>query len=498
MTNLLDTPIVLVFAGEDETGQLLNDMYALHIERREWKQISYARGPTPLPRLLHTAVAISSTLMVVIGGDTWEATDSAEATTALNDIWVFNYSDSSWKQVKNTGSVELPFLSCSSAVFGRAKSQVPGVYIFGGYSRDKTNFNVVYRLRISDWKLEVLPHVEKDASGNKRIVDRNGEDDPKENEEYGERVIPRDRESHGAIWLPGIGMLVVGGDGGVSILGDCWLFCQHPDDPKSWRWQELRLVPAGNRPGNQLPRLAGHSLVALPTNTFKVMVWGGILNTGQEVMASTVSYVIELDRANTAQTVRVTNTGKAPKTGRILHGLVRSKNMLFAFGGCDSEGNIQIGTQYGRLLPNFKAPNQAASYFGSEAMEMAMRGTHNEKSDADEKKPANTGEKNESIVASRIPVTGKVLEEMDMGLLVSIEVGGKPFKGVLVALEGDDDAEMVDVSADGKQTTDGQRSKNSHVKPSKRPKLDAAAEALPDSPPTLEVRPARAEVIQLE
>ena len=33
MTRLLDSSIILVFAGEDTTGKLLSDMYSLDIER---------------------------------------------------------------------------------------------------------------------------------------------------------------------------------------------------------------------------------------------------------------------------------------------------------------------------------------------------------------------------------------------------------------------------------------------------------------------------------
>ncbi|CAN8063746.1 unnamed protein product [Agarophyton chilense] len=512
-TNLLGTPIILLFAGEDEGGVLLDDMYALHIERREWQRVIYAPGPKPTPRLLHTAVSVSSTSLVVIGGDTWDAAKLMESgeldATAMNDIWVFDYSDKSWQEITDTGSIKLPHLSCSSAVFGRSRSQVPGVYIFGGYKLEKTNQNVVYRLRISDWKLETLPHVEVDENGKKTIVRSNDTEDSNEAqatkqtegsgkaEKFGKRIIPKDRESHGAIWLPGVGMLIIGGDGGQSILGDCWLFSQHKDDLQSWRWQELRLVPTGNRVGNRLPPLAGHSLTVLPTSSLKVMVWGGILNTGQEVMASNISYVIDLDKANLAQTIRVTNTGRVPKAGRILHGFVRARDMVFAFGGCDSEGKSHGGVPYGRLLPNFKALNQAASYFGSEAATMAKYGGRVEKSDFDGDKLGNgVTRKSSSANASRTALTGKILEVMDIGLLVSIEIDGKSFKGVLVANETDDETMMIDIPDVIQNASKGSAGIRGDDMPSKRPKLDAAAAALPDSPP--KVRSNRNKVIHLE
>ncbi|PXF45752.1 Dynein alpha chain, flagellar outer arm [Gracilariopsis chorda] len=507
MTRLLNTPLLVMFGGEDETGSLQNDMFVLHVERRQWHNVTYASGPKPSPRLLHTAVAISSHMLIIIGGETWETGGTeVSPTIAMNDIWVFDYYDSSWREIGRSDFERLPVLSCLSAVFGRAKGQVPGVYIFGGFGRSERNGSVVYKLRTSDWKLETIRVV-----NSKKRKDTHNSIGRSPNPE---KITwhPRERESHGAIWLPGYGMLVVGGDGGSSILGDCWLFFQDEKDPQTWRWKEIHLKPVGGQTENRLPPLAGHSLVALPTSTVQVLVWGGILNSGQEVMDSEFSYVIDLDRLDRAHTRRVKNVGKTPATGRILHGFARANDLLFAVGGCDADGNVLPGTQYGRLLPKLKASVQAARFFGPKALRTAV-GETDVKTDVNNA-VQNTGTEDSAAKKvqakankdadgtngrSRGPFPGKVLEVTDMGLLVSIVIDGKPFKGVLVKNPTNGKREKKE-GAEDKMQIDGQKSKPLEAVPRKKPKLDPAAEALPDSP---EIRPkpkpiSREEVIQLE
>lgn len=503
MTRLLNTPLLVMFGGEDETGALQNDMFVLHVERRQWQKITYSSGPKPCPRLLHTAVAISSHMLIIIGGETWE-NGGAEVspTIAMSDLWVFDYYNSFWREIGSSDGNRLPVLSCLSAVFGRAKGQVPGVYIFGGFGRSERNGSVVYKLRTSDWKLETIRVAQSETK--KDVQNSVGVGANQQNVVW----CPRERESHGAIWLPGYGMLVVGGDGGTSILGDCWLFFQDEKDPQTWRWKEIHLKPVGGQTENRLPPLAGHSLIALPTSTVQVLVWGGILNSGQEVMDSEFSYVIDLDRLDRAQTRRVKNLGKKPATGRILHGFARANDSLFAVGGCDADGNVLPGTQYGRLLPKLKTNVQSAKFFGTQAHRMAVGATETNSTTENDGAQESAEKKMKANVSTDVggrdrrrrgPFPGTVLEVTDMGLLVSIVIDGKPYKGVLVKNPTDGKREK-DQGIDDKMQTDGRTSDALEAAARKKPKLDPAAEALPDSPA---IRPkpmpmSREEVIQLE
>lgn len=497
MTRLLNSSIVLVFAGEDLSGNVLSDMYSLHIEKAEWRRIVYADGPGPSPRLLHTATAISSTAMVVMGGDAIDQSDrdQKESTPApTNDVWVFDIRDFSWREIKSNGPVFPPVCSCHSAVFGTGIGQVPALYIFGGFSTGDASGSTVMRLRICDWKWERLPVLVKGTDGKTVSLEDPTSLPPKKD---GERVevpqYPTARESHAAVWLPSMnGMLLVGGDGGAAMLNDCWLFVPSSRKKGAWKWRHLKLSMARGLTKNKLPLCAGHSVLTLTTEKTQVIVWGGI--TGYQadtLMASDTCYLIDLD---SMQTSSVTISGKVPSTGRLLHGVVRFDDRLIVFGGCDGAGKVLAGVESGILHPSLKSGGQQAMDFGPIAADVAA-GRERPVDDIEMKGMDKTNGVNTkgnlsrkymplmgpSTIPKGTPLSGRILDVSDIGYFVSVVISGNMYKGVLVAnplKKGGGDKprekEVKDVKRE-EQLGNG-------CPPTKKARLEPMAAALPDSP----------------
>lgn len=497
LTRLLDSSLILVFGGESSSGKLLNDMYSLHVERMEWKRIIYKQGPVPSPRLLHTATAISSTAIVVMFGDALVHTgDQSGGTSPLSDVWVFDIRDFSWKEVPHRGNAP-PARSCHTAVFGKGLGQVPALYVFGGFEGGASCGSAVLRLRIGDWEWENLPVLLKDAKGNEFVTEDPGIATNVTEFATNDDSFPKPRESHGAVWLPGLnGMLVVGGDGGGSLLDDCWLLVPTSRRNGVWRWRKLKLRTARQLPKNKLPPCAGFSLIPLPTERTQVLVWGGICGAGDgQTMTPKYSYLIDLDAK---QTTCLVAKGEAPTAGRLLHGFVRANDHLIAFGGCDGSGNVMTGLEMAKLFPDFKSVGLHATDFGPVAADVAA-GSHNRAVNDDEMQSKEDlyGHEEEtniplvgpSTIPKGTPLSGRILDVSDYGYFVSVVIKGRLYKGVLVAnplknsipngqKNGNDfKGTLKDATGDA-EDSDGRSAAPEH----KRPRLDPAAEALPDSP----------------
>lgn len=487
MTRLLDSSLVLVFGGENEYGEQLNDMWSLHVERMEWRRITYRDGPVPPPRLLHTATAISSTSMVVMFGDSLEHNSTSPPTPA-RDVWVFDIRDCSWREIKGGGNAPPP-RSCHTAVFGNGLGQVPAIYVFGGFGHGEPDGSAVHRLRIGDWRWECLPVLIKDVNGKEHVVEKPESNTTPASE--GEETFPGERESHTAIWLPGLnGMMIYGGDGGVAIMDDCWLFVPSSRRAGTWRWRRLKLRMARGVKENKIPACAGASLIALPTEKTQVLLWGGILGaTGEETLSPAISYLIDLDAM---QTTRLVAKGTLPGCGRLLHGFARAGHHIFAFGGCDSAGNVMEGLELARLLPDLKSIGLQATDFGPEAAGVAAGAKPNvhdrepnEEEDEFEELDPNMPLMGPSSIPKGTPLSGRIIEVTDFGYFVSVIINGKLYKGVLVAnpLKDRDAAqerantEKVPIKAEDDMGPEPRLSPER-----KRPRLDPIAAQLPDSP----------------
>lgn len=439
MTRLLDSSMVLVYGGEDSDGGLLGDMYCLNIDTRVWRKVTYADGPHPSPRILHTATAISSSAMVVMFGD-------GSVPAPRNDVWYFDVRSSQWMEIDRDDNTPPP-RSCHSAVFGNGLGQVPAIYVFGGFGSNERPGNAVHRLKIGDWKWERLAIVVTDSNGKEVVMGEGRDQDPyepsdEETEEARERQYPCTRESHGAIWLPAMnGMLIIGGDGGFSVLDDVWLLEPSVEHSGAWRWRHMKLKMARGFLENKLPPCAGFTLISLPTEKTQVMLWGGIAgDKGLNVVAPEHSYLLDFDAM---QTTRLASEGDIPKIGRLLHGFVRAGNLVFTFAGCDGEGEIIDGLKCAKVRDDLRSVGLRAMDFGPVAAEVAagmepsLPEDEVEEGDSGDD-DAEQGEESVSpIRTSAIPrgtaLSGRIVEETDYGFFVSVVIKGKLYKGVLVA-----------------------------------------------------------------
>lgn len=477
MTKLLNSSIALVFGGEDGLGNIFNDMYSLHLERAEWRKVNYSPGPRPEPRLLHTATAISSTAIVVLFGDVaiTPAPDK-ETTAASNDAWVFDLKDRTWREIKDSGPQRPPPLSCHSAVLGSGPGLSRAIYVYGGLGNGILG-SAVYRLRLADWRWQFLPFFVRNEHGKDVLIDRL----PAVDEEYHPQPGgPSRRESHGAVWVSDMnGMVVVGGDGGVELFDDCWLFSpSHTQDV--WRWDLLPMTIARGLPRNRLPKSAGHSLLTYPSGGRQLLMWGGLRWPETENRnAANNCYIIDLDAM---QTSSVRLKGTIPKAGRLLHGIVRLNKKLVTYGGCYDDGVALSETEEGQLVKPGKAEGQAAMDFGPEASNLAAQGSESirevtrapkEDLDIEEDNEAYLPLVGPSSIPPGTPLSGRIIDAADFGYFVSVVINGKLYKGVLVAnpLNGEQglSAAKTHVEIDSPKEPEP-----------KRKRIDPVADALPD------------------
>lgn len=488
MTRLLDSSLILVFGGENSRGEALNDMWSFHVERMEWRLIRYKDGPVPSPRILHSATAISSTAMVVMFGDS-AARGSPTKPRPSRDVWAFDIRDHSWREIKE-GNEHIPARSCHTAVFGNGLGQVPAIYVFGGFGSGETLHSAVYRLRIRDWQWECLPIVVNDVSGKELVVP--GTELHPDAPAAWQKSFPSQRESHVALWLPGLnGMMIYGGDGGVALLNDTWLFVPSSRRAGTWKWRKLELQAARGKSENKLPVCAGSSLIALPTEKTQVLMWGGILHS-EEMLSPSTFYLMDFDAM---QTTRLIAQGTPPANGRILHGLVRAGSNVYLFGGCDGMGHVKEGLEIAKLLPNFKSIGSRATDFGPEAAGVAAGGKaarHRQeyalgmKGDSEEPDP-NMPLMGPSSIPKGTPLSGRIIESTDYGYFVSVIINGKLYKGVLVAnpLKNDESTLTKERETPKPQQAakeEPTQSGNTEASARKRQRLDPIAAQLPDSP----------------
>ena len=498
MTRLLDSSIILVFAGEDTTGKLLSDMYSLDIERAKWTKIKYAAGPRPAGRLLHSATAISSTAMVIMYGDATADESQKGQSNPSKDVWLFDIRDCSWKEIKLQGGIIPPPRSCHSAVFGKPPGHPPAIYVFGGFGSTAGEGSSMYRLRIGDWRWECLPVVVKDTDGNEVVAENPAS--PKATskaKDTGKKLYPAARESHGAIWLPNkSAMMIIGGDGGSAMLDDCWLFSPSSTKTGAWCWKQLKLKRAKGLGENKLPRSAGHTLIELPSDKNRVLMWGGITGpAGDDIMGAQYSYLIDLDAM---QSTRMRASGKVPSMGRLLHGLVRMRDRLVAYGGCDGSGKVLDGVEAGRLPSKLISSEQAARDFGPEATALAEGEdvpmpqkkefgddvTEGVDPESEEDDPTHLPLVGPSPIPKGTPLSGRIIDATDFGYFVSVVIKNKAYKGVLVAnpLKGAQSTLNSTQQADGNQNSSSRRDDAEGEPRQKRQKIDPNAAALPDSP----------------
>lgn len=501
-TRLLNSPLILLFGGDVRNSQVTNEMYCYHTDRSFWRHIKYAYGPTPSPRMLHTATAISSHVIVVFGGDLAQEKHDSSANLArsTNETWVFDIRDCSWREIKTQESKSPKARSCHTAVFAPLLGHVPAVYLYGGFGSHDGKYDSMWRLRIGDWTWERLQIRVKDEKGKEyRVYNREELTATQQvSDETLDNSFPCERESHAATWVPRLqGMLVIGGDGRLKMLDDVWLFTPS-SDRSVWQWKKLNLRRARGLLENVLPNLTGHSLIPLPTDTPQILIWGGMQGKdGKSFMPAEKSYLIDLAAM---QSVMIPCKGNVETGGRLLQSMAIVNDQVISFGGCDQYENQVAGLTIAKLRSDILSYGKGGIDFGSQAARAAagQQIKYDENGDpADEddwKEEKESAPKIPLVSPSDIPkgtpLTGKIIESTDIGHYVSVVIEGKLYKGVLVAnplKKGETEKEEKEKA---KETEDEIQPANAEKKevevmppPPKKPRHDVIADILPDAPP---------------
>jgi hypothetical protein len=111
---------ILVFGGKGENGLLLNDLWAMNVEKWAWELLVSTSAP-PSPRLGHSAVAVGEKLLLFGGYD-------GGSTCAPSDVWLYDRSALAWMKPRTSGIPPTP-RERASAVFDAAGARL---LIFGG------------------------------------------------------------------------------------------------------------------------------------------------------------------------------------------------------------------------------------------------------------------------------------------------------------------------------------------------------------------------------
>lgn len=445
LTRLLDSSFCVLFGGEEDDDSLLNDMHLFDLQTNVWARVTYQSQACPNPRTLHTATAISSTSLVIIGGTTSNTVDvTAEANNPI-EAWLFDLRSSVWKQLSVGDSHAPPSRSGHSAVLIRTAGQVPGIYIFGGFG-PRSDSATVHRLRLSDWRWEAVP-VAISSLGradlivtDPRTASRSMKPDDEMETSTPTEVCPAIRENHSAVWVPALnGMIIFGGESDRNVHGDFWLFSPTPTErgrPRAaWTWRPLNIRMGGGFVHNGIAPASGSACVLFPTERPMIALWGGVDVHGNIVNGSQI-YVVDL---LALQSIRVF-VKNAPAWGRVLFAIDRYHDQLLVSGGFGKKVIQPAAIQCIKLGDSWKANRTCASEFGPAAARVARGGPMDEalekvsQSNVDLTGTMKLGPlRGPSSISVGTKFAGKVIGSEDFGTKVSVIIEGKVHQGFLVA-----------------------------------------------------------------
>ncbi|HLF19409.1 MAG TPA: kelch repeat-containing protein, partial [Bacteroidota bacterium] len=108
---------MVVFGGVDSTGNK-NDVWSLNLSTMAWHMITPSSGNIPPVRFSHNAMIDTGFNRMLL----W----SGQGSGLYNDVWAFNFSDSSWIQLWANGNVSGAPLTRygTGAVYDAAKSRL--------------------------------------------------------------------------------------------------------------------------------------------------------------------------------------------------------------------------------------------------------------------------------------------------------------------------------------------------------------------------------------
>ncbi|MBI3005499.1 MAG: T9SS type A sorting domain-containing protein [Ignavibacteriales bacterium] len=108
---------MIVFGGVDATGNK-NDVWSLNLSTLAWTTITPSTGNVPAPRFSHNAMIDSSSNRMLI----W----SGQGSALYNDVWSFNFADSSWIELWANGNISGAPLTRygTGAIYDAARSRL--------------------------------------------------------------------------------------------------------------------------------------------------------------------------------------------------------------------------------------------------------------------------------------------------------------------------------------------------------------------------------------
>lgn len=482
LTRMLGLPTLLLYGGQTEDNQLVNDMYTYNISTGTWKRITYAKSnEIPSARAQHTTTAISSSCVVVLGGNTLDPPQVANLETYLFDLRTNTWTNLAALDDENS---EYPRMrSGHSTVWGRVDGHVTALYIFGGFGIDI--LDTVHRLRVTDWKWETVPVGPPHTDDN----DKHGGTDSL-------ATAPCFRESHSAIWLTGsptmTGMLIAGGASDDVVHDDVWLLSPPAGGAgvnsdgtmqptvrrgSTWTWRRLPIGVGCAFAHNAVGRHANASCILLPTSTPTLLLWGGRggssgqadLTNGEATKKSNLrsdshAHLIDLKLRKSAR-VNIANMVATAGCSRISHAFARVGRTIYVCGGTDSEGAfLRCNMRALKLNENLVTTRTAAGDFGPPVKGAFGRNGvqsngycagDNEGNDEDREDAHNVssvhhdgiGDIDASNVPSMIPTgtkfLGRVIAASDCGAHVSVVIDGRVHKGILIAYPTKEDAGVM-------------------------------------------------------
>lgn len=442
LTRLLDSSFCVLFGGEADNDSLLNDMYILDLQTNVWERVTYQSQVCPKPRTLHTATAISSASLVVIGGTTSNNVDVAPQTNNLVETWLFDLRSSVWKQLSSEDHHAPPSRSGHSAVLIRTAGHVPGIYIFGGFG-PRSESATVHRLRLTDWRWEAVfvsvtnPGRPDLVVTDPRTASRSAKTSNGLESAAAPEVCPATRENHCAVWVPALnGMVIFGGESDRNVHGDFWLFSPaEKGRPRAvWTWRLLNVRMGGGFVQNGIAPSSGSACILFSTDRPVIALWGGVDVHGNIINGCHV-YVVDL---LALQSVRV-SVKNAPAWGRVLFAIDRYHDRLLVSGGFGKKVVQPATVDCIKLGDLWKANRTCASEFGP----VAARIAHGEPVDESlEKASLNVVEcdgyklkalKGPSHISVGTKFAGQVIGSEEFGTKVTVVIEGKVHKGYLVA-----------------------------------------------------------------
>lgn len=476
MTALNSSTLVL-FGGESDNDELLNDMHTFDMITSTWRKVNYAPGPIPPPRYRHTTTAIHSTAIVVIGGEMRNdkaekpRSDSEGFSENQIDVWIFDLRNNLWIEVKsNADDFNVPFARAGhSALFIKVPGQPPGIYLFGGLGA--RNFSaVVHRLGTSDWKWERVTVLTNNLSGatvptidpfahrkqeiasatsrqnQQPIATQNGvlkEVQPEHS--YPPVSCPCQRESHVAVWVNSLqSMVIFGGEMDEKFHSDFWAFSPVPGKANTWSWKLLRMKTVGNISTNKVPALSAASGILIPSGRPQLLIWAGILSPVSLNMLRN-AWVVDLFDL---KSFRIEVEGVTPNVGRLMHSLVLIETKLLLCGGVDADSDSDCGLQVIQLDVKLTGCCSNANDFGDEASEIASKNYARNKGYVDganikilEQERGKAEDQlqdrpDELLLNSTF--SGRVTLSSEHGTIVSIMIQDRPYKGILIKCPTDE------------------------------------------------------------